>query len=113
MTIANTFFPPANREAAAVAFIRTVWQSIRATSILAIAGGVTITAGQVATINWPEVGYAVAAIVLTGALAGSLAAGDILTHGLPDSYVSVPVTPVVAPAVVLAPGVVTLAPPLI
>jgi hypothetical protein len=113
MTVTNALFPPANREAAAVAFIRTAWQSIRATSVLAIAGGVTITAGQVATINWPEVGYAVAAIVLTSALAGALSAGDILAHGLPESYVSAPVTPVVAPAVVLAPGVVTLAPPLI
>lgn len=105
MSIITVLFPPANREAATVAFLRTGWQTIRATAALGVAGGVTVTAAKLATIDWPTVIYGVAAILIAGALAGVLAAGDILVHGLPSSYTATqsasdvaPVAPTAVPA---------------
>jgi hypothetical protein len=86
MSVKSVLFPPANREAAAVAFIRTFWQVVRSVSILTVAGGVIITANDLATINWVTIAYGVGAVVLSGILSGAIAAGDILTHGLPAAY---------------------------
>lgn len=99
MSITKTLFPPANREAAAVAFLRTFWQTVRAVGSLSIVGGIVVTANQLATINWTEFGYTAGAVVLSGILAGALAGGDVLTKGLPDAYIASlnPAVPVSAP----------------
>lgn len=93
MSIASKLFPPANREASGVAFIRTAWQTARATAFLSVAGGVVVTANDLATVSWVTVGLTAAGVAVTSAIAGVLAAGDILVHGLPAAY-----QPTVAPA---------------
>lgn len=112
MSIITVLFPPVNREAAVVAFLRTAWQTIRATTALGVAGGVTVTATKLATIDWPTVTYGVSAILLAGILAGALAAGDILVHGLPSSYtapalIAGAVEPAVVPGLTVPTGTVT------
>lgn len=93
MSIASKLFPPANREAAGVAFIRTAWQTARATAALSVAGGIVVTAGDLATVDWVTVGLTLGGIGITSAVAGLLAAGDILVHGLPAAYQSTPEVP--------------------
>jgi hypothetical protein len=96
MSVFSKLFPPANREAAGVAFIRTAWQTARATAVLSVGGGVIVTAAQLAAINWLTVLYTVGGIVITSLIAGGLAGGDILVHGLPGAYAP-PVEPEAAP----------------
>lgn len=86
MSISSSLFPPANREAAAVAFLRTFWQVIRATSYLGGGGIIVVTATQLAHINLQLLGLVVGAILASGVLSGLLAAGNILANGLPDAY---------------------------
>ena len=99
MSIITTLFPPANREAAAVAFLRTFWQAVRSVGGLSVAGGAIITANRLATINWSELGYVAVAVLLSGIVAGIISGGNILANGLPDAYTAaaVPVAPVPAP----------------
>lgn len=86
MSVSTTLFPPANRQAAAVAFLRTFWQTVRATGYLASGGIITITATQLATIDVRTLALTAAAILTSGLLSGTLAAGNILTNGLPTAY---------------------------
>lgn len=88
MSIGTTLFPPSNREAATIAFLRTFWQVVRATGLLGGAGLITVSAADLEHINLTLVAYTVGAIILAGLLSGLLAAGDILVHGLPDAYTS-------------------------
>jgi hypothetical protein len=97
MSVFGKLFPPANREAAGVAFIRTFWQTVRASSYLGGAGVIFVNAAQLASIDLSTLGLTVAAIVSTGVLTASLSAGDILVHGLPSAYTPpapAPVAPV-------------------
>ena len=106
MSIGKTLFPPANREAALVAFLRTFWQVIRATGGLGGTGIVVVTAADLIQVNLVLVAYTVGAVLASGIISGAIAAGDILAHGLPTAYqdsalasipmaeiASVPVTP--------------------
>jgi hypothetical protein len=105
MSIGTTLFPPSNREAALVAFLRTFWQVVRGAGVLAGGGIITVSATQLMHINLTLLAYTVGAVLLAGILSGALAAGDILSHGLPTSYTnaalaSIPaaiVTPIPAP----------------
>lgn len=103
MSIGATLFPAANREAAGVAFIRTAWQTFRATGLLAGGGGLFVTAAQLAHLDLANLGLAAGAVVASSLLAGGIAGGDILVHGLPDAYTSAP-APVVAPVPVEPPA---------
>lgn len=86
MGITSRLFPPANREAAGVAFIRTFWQVVRATGVLGGAGIITVSAGDLITVDWVLVGYTAGAVLISAIGSGLLAAGDILVHGLPGAY---------------------------
>lgn len=100
MSLSTTLFPPANREAATVAFLRTAWQVIRATGGLGGVGVIAVSASGLASINWPTVGYAAAAVVLSAIFSGLLAAGNILANGLPGAYQAAAI--VAAPAAAVA-----------
>lgn len=86
MSIGKTLFPPANREAALVAFLRTFWQVVRATAYLGGAGVITVSATQLAHIDLKGLAFVVGAILASGILSGALAAGNILANGLPNAY---------------------------
>lgn len=94
MSIGTTLFPPANREAAAVAFLRTFWQTVRATGILGGGSAIIVTAADIQHINLVALAYIAGAVIISGILAGGLAAGDILVHGLPAAYQNIPVAQV-------------------
>lgn len=86
MSVFGKLFPPANREAAGVAFIRTFWQTVRATGLLGGAGAIAINAAEFASIDWVALAVGAGLVVASGLLAGWTAAGDILVHGLPAAY---------------------------
>lgn len=86
MSVFGTLFPSQNRTAAGVAFIRTAWQTIKATSIVGVGAGVIVTAGDLLVVDWQTVGLTVAGIGITATLAASSSAIDILVHGLPEAY---------------------------
>lgn len=86
MSIGKTLFPPANREAALVAFIRTFWQTVRATGLLGGAGAIVVSAADLQHLNLTAVAFIAGAVLVSGVLSGLIAAGDILTHGLPNAY---------------------------
>jgi len=86
MSIRSKLFPPANREAAGVAFIRTFWQVVRATGFLGGAGIITVTATDLVHVNVQLLLYALGGVLISGILSGSISAGDILVHGLPAAY---------------------------
>lgn len=106
MSIGSTLFPPSNREAAIVAFLRTFWQVIRGTAFLGGSGLIVVTAADLVHINLTLLAYTVGAILASGVISGALAAGDILAHGLPNAYqaaavANIPtaiVTPTLTPA---------------
>jgi hypothetical protein len=111
MSITTTLFPPANREAATVAFLRTFWQTARAAGSLVIAGGAVITANQLEHIDWAQLLYGVGAVIVTSLLAGGLAGGNILVHGLPAAYTTPPVLTPVGATSAPAPAVAPVVPP--
>lgn len=86
MALSKTLFPPANREAAAVAFLRTFWQVVHATGILGGGGLITISTTQLAVIDIRTVALAAGAVLLSGIVSGLFSAGDILANGLPPAY---------------------------
>lgn len=88
MSITSTLFPPAYREAALVAFLRTFWQTIRPPIVLGSLGLGTIAATGAMHIDLKFVGIVAAASVLFAIVSGVLAAGDILKNGLPNAYVN-------------------------
>lgn len=92
MSIKSTLFPPANRTAALVAFLRTFWQTVRGVGGLTILGGGALVINHAATIDWPTIGWAAIGIIGSGIIAGALSGGDILTNGLPTAYIAT-VTP--------------------
>jgi hypothetical protein len=103
MSIGTTLFPPANREAALVAFLRTFWQVVRATAALGGVGVITVSATQLAHIDLRELAFVVGAILASGIISGALAAGDILVHGLPNAYQAAAVASIPAAVVSTVP----------
>jgi hypothetical protein len=86
MSIGKTLFPPSNREAALVAFLRTFWQVIRPPIALGgLALGTLATTG-VLHLDLKVLGIIAGAAVLSAIVSGVLAAGDILKNGLPNAY---------------------------
>ena len=88
MSLKSTLFPPANREAAIVAFLRTVWQVIKGTGLVGASGYIVVTSAQIAHLDVQTVGVAVAAIALSAILSGAFSAFSILINGLPTAYTS-------------------------
>ena len=88
MSIGKTLFPPANREAALVAFLRTFWQTVRATGLLGGTGAIVVSAADLQHLNLVALAYIAGAVLASGVLSGAIAAGDILAHGLPNAYQS-------------------------
>lgn len=86
MSITKTLFPPANRTAAAVAFLRTFWQVVHGTGILGSGTLIYVSAAQLQHLNLHLVLFAAGAVLASGVLSGALAAGDILANGLPNAY---------------------------
>ena len=103
MSIKTALFPPANRTAALVAFLRTFWQTVRGVGGLTILGGGTLVINHAATIDWPTIGWATIGVIGSGILAGALSGGDILTNGLPAAYIAT-VTPADIVTAVKVPG---------
>lgn len=107
MSIGTTLFPPANRQAALVAFLRTFWQVIRPPIALGGLGLGVIASTGTLHLDLKVLGIIAAATVLSGIVSGALAAGDILKNGLPNAYTNAAVAsiptaqisyPVLAPA---------------
>lgn len=88
MSISKTLFPPVNREAALVAFLRTFWQTVRATGLLGGTGAIVVSAADLQHLNLTALAYIAGAVLASGILSGAIAAGDILAHGLPNAYQS-------------------------
>lgn len=86
MSITKTLFPPANREAAVVAFLRTFWQVVHGVGILGSGGLIVISATQLEHLNVQLVLYTAYGVIASGLLSGAIAAGDILANGLPSAY---------------------------
>lgn len=86
MSIAKTLFPPANREAALVAFLRTFWQVIRPPIVLGSVALAGIATTGVVHISLKVLAIAAGAAVVSAIVSGLLAAGDILKNGLPNAY---------------------------
>lgn len=86
MSIGSTLFPPANRQAAAIAFWRTFWQVVRGAGFLGGTGIIVISAADLRHIDLTTLAFTAGAILASGILSGALAAGDILAHGLPNAY---------------------------
>lgn len=82
----NQLFPPKNRVAALAAFIRTFWQTVTGTGIVIGGTGFALTAAGLASINWTNLAYGAAAIVLSGLLSAGKAGGNILVNGIPTAY---------------------------
>jgi hypothetical protein len=108
MRITTTLFPPANREAAIVAFLRTIWQVLKGTGFVGGTGYVIVTSAQIAHLNVQTVGIALGAIALSAVLSGAFSAFSILVNGLPASYTA---SPAVVAAPVVPDAVVTLVTP--
>ena len=79
-------FPRRNRRTALVSFLRTAWQTMRSTTTVASGGGILLTASDLIAIDWTAVAFGVGAVLASSIIAGLLAAGDFLTHGLPTQY---------------------------
>lgn len=105
MSLATTLFPPANRQTAFVAFLRTFWQVIKGTSVVGATGYVTVTAGQLVVLDVHTVLLVVGALVVSALLSGAFAASNILINGLPATYVAavVATVPAVVPEAVAVP----------
>jgi hypothetical protein len=108
MSIGKTLFPPSNRQAALVAFLRTFWQVIRPPIALGgLALGTLATTG-VLHLDLKVLGIIAGAAVLSAVVSGVLAAGDILKNGLPNAYTNAAVASIPAAVVstvpVLAPA---------
>lgn len=86
MSAVSNLFPAKNRTAALAAFIRTFWQTVTGTGVVLGGTGFALTAAGLATINWVNLGYGVAAVVLSGLLAAGKASGNILVNGIPTAY---------------------------
>jgi hypothetical protein len=108
MSITATLFPPANREAAIVAFLRTIWQVLKGTGLVGSAGYILVTSAQIAHLDVQTVGVAIGAIALSAILSGVFSAFSILVNGLPTSYTA---SPAVVAAPVVPDAVVTLVTP--
>lgn len=86
MSVLGRLFPASNREAAGVAFVRTFWQTVRATGLLGGAGAIAVNAAEIASVDWVGLAVGAGLVIASGLLAGWNAAGDILVHGLPPAY---------------------------
>lgn len=102
MKLSAILFPPAYRQAAVVAFLRTFWQTVRATGLLGFGGATVVNATQLAHVDIVALAYTAGAVIVSGLIAASLAAGDILSHGLPDAY-QTPATPIPPVPALIAP----------
>ena len=110
MSIAKTLLPPANREAALVAFLRTFWQVIRPPIVLGSVALAGVATTGVVHVSLNTLGLIAAAAVLSAIVSGLLAAGDILKNGLPNAYQNAAVASIPA-AIVSTVPVVTPADP--
>lgn len=99
MSISKTLFPPSNREAALVAFLRTFWQVVRATSILGGGGAIVVSAADLQHIHLITLAYIAGAVMLSATLSGLFAAGNILVNGLPAAYSNAAIASIPAAAV--------------
>ncbi|KRC52119.1 hypothetical protein ASE16_03465 [Leifsonia sp. Root227] len=84
--MSSTLFPPANRQAAKIAFIRTFWQAVTGSTVVIGGSGFVLSAAGLANLDWAALGYGVGAIALTGLIAAGKSAGNILVNGLPNAY---------------------------
>jgi hypothetical protein len=85
-SIWDTLLPKMNRRRALVAGIRTFWQSARGASAVAAGGAVVLTGSDLITLDSAGIGLGIAAVLLASLIAAGVAAGDVLSNGLPASY---------------------------
>ena len=100
MTTSTALFPPANRTAALVAFLRTFWQTVRAVGGLTVIGGGALEVNHIATLDWVTIGYAALGVIASGLIAGAISGGDILTNGLPTAYSAAVIAANIAPGAI-------------
>ena len=102
--VVEYLYPAKNRVIAAVAFVRTFKQTLTGAGVVGGGGLITVTANDVAAINWDIVIYTAIALVLTAFIAGATAFDDVSRNGLNSKYMDA--ANVVAPPVVVDAGAV-------
>lgn len=81
-------YPKKNRVIAAVAFVRTFKQTITGVGVVGGGGLITVTATQIAAIDWTTVGYTIIGMILTAFIAGASAFDDVSRNGLNSKYMA-------------------------
>ena len=97
-------YPAKNRVIAAVAFVRTFKQTLTGAGVVGGGGLITVTANDLAAINWDIVIYTAIALVLTALIAAAAAFDDVSRNGLNSNYMDA--AAVIAPPVVIDAGAV-------
>lgn len=102
--VVEYLYPAKNRVIAAVAFVRTFKQTLTGAGVVGGGGLITVTANDVAAINWDIVIYTAIALVLTALIAAAAAFDDVSRNGLNSKYMDA--AAVVPPPVVIDAGAV-------
>lgn len=99
--VIDYMYPAKNRVIAAVAFVRTFKQTFTGAFTVGGAGLITISATDIATLNWDIVLATAVALFLSAVLSAAVAFDDVSRNGLNSKYMDAANPP--APAVVVDP----------
>ena len=94
-------YPSKNRVIAAVAFVRTFKQTFVGAFTVGGAGLITVSATDIAQLNWDIVIAAAVALLLSAILSAAVAFDDVSRNGLNSKYMDAANPP--APAVIVDP----------
>lgn len=82
----NALAPPENRLVAAVAGMRTFFQTIRGSAAVGAIVGAGVTVNDIVNIDWTLLGYSLLAITATATIAGLDSYFNNLANGLSPKY---------------------------
>lgn len=99
--VIDYMYPAKNRVIAAVAFVRTFKQTFTGAFTVGGAGLITISATDIAQLNWDIVIAAAVALFLSAVLSAAVAFDDVSRNGLNSKYMDAANPP--APAVIVDP----------
>lgn len=99
--VIDYMYPAKNRVIAAVAFVRTFKQTFTGAFTVGGAGLITISATDIATLNWDIVIATAVALFLSAVLSAAVAFDDVSRNGLNSKYMDAANPP--APAVTVDP----------
>ena len=99
--VLDYMYPSKNRVIAAVAFVRTFKQTFVGAFTVGGAGLITVSATDIAQLNWDIVIAAAVALLLSAVLSAAVAFDDVSRNGLNSKYMDAANPP--APAVIVDP----------